>query len=175
VLAAGYGAPLAGALLLAGRAMLEAGYIAHAQECADKMVLGPVQTGWLNSPYAYEQAVRAALTILESMRPEGTAQVPTFLFDHRPVDELNAEERESYTFLVEHPEMLPGHTVAMRLLRDVESGEATSVNADELKGYIDDLGPLQKRLSGRIPPARKPSSYAERLAGLAHERKGKRP
>jgi hypothetical protein len=39
---------------------------------------------WLNDPYAYDQAVQAAVKVLEALRPPGEIRVPALPLTPRP-------------------------------------------------------------------------------------------
>jgi len=67
-----YGRWLAGALMLIGRVMKDAGTLAGFS--AERNLAGV--NDWMSSPYAFDQAVRAALLALEGLRPDGDPRPP---------------------------------------------------------------------------------------------------
>jgi hypothetical protein len=65
-----YGAEIAARLMMIGRAMQDAGRLACA--AVDRQV-GP--DSWVRSPFAYQQAAHAAISVLVDFRPEGEPPV----------------------------------------------------------------------------------------------------
>ena len=75
-----YGRQFAGVLLVLAQAMRLAGSASLAWRLAVRDPRAGVTTervaGWLGDPWAYDQAVRAANTVLEAYRPEGEIEPP---------------------------------------------------------------------------------------------------
>jgi TraY domain len=68
-----YGREFAGIILMLARAMTDAGRHVALME---KPTMPGSAADWLNRPWAFEQAVRAASTILEAFRPPGPVEAP---------------------------------------------------------------------------------------------------
>ncbi len=68
-----YGRPLAGILILAARVMRETG--ASAGFTSTHSLAGAAN--WPSDPYAFDQAVRAVIAVLETLRPDGEIKVPS--------------------------------------------------------------------------------------------------
>ncbi|MBV9859869.1 MAG: TraY domain-containing protein [Alphaproteobacteria bacterium] len=65
-----FGPGLSGMLFMLGRVMSESGRSALFQKSNG----APASAGWLADPFAYAEAVAAAIKVLEEFRPEGDAQ-----------------------------------------------------------------------------------------------------
>jgi hypothetical protein len=82
--------------------------------------------GWLRNPWAYDQAVQAALRVFEALKPDGDPSPPK---DQKHMENL-------------------GRGFASGILNEIARGEArtsqTAARTEELRG---ELGPLAERLT----------------------------
>ena len=147
VLGLAYGRQLAAVLLMLGDAMKATGESAGFSATAVRpspMVEGTQK--WFDIPYAYDQAVRAADSILEALRPAGDPQLPKHM--RGPEGEL--------LHAVEAGQRL-GERVAAGVLKWVASGKSRVGNDDQQRArtYHRMLGRFTKRLkdTGLIVPA----------------------
>jgi hypothetical protein len=124
-LALAYGRRFAGILLVLARAMREAGW------SASLMKTGSFESAaeWLNDPWAYEQAVQAATTVLEAFRPEGEILPPP-----PPVDPITHEPRGE-DFWDDMPTV--GVGFANHCLEAIRGNEQTSTPA--MREWADEL------------------------------------
>jgi hypothetical protein len=85
-------------------------------------------TDWYDNPYAFDQAVIAATTILEAFRPKGSIEVPT-------VHQAFATAGEGF---------------ANGLLEQVARGAArTGDDIQTIESIKEELGPLRDRIVAR--------------------------
>ena len=154
VLGLTYGRQLAAMLLMLGDAMKATGEIASASAVRPSALLEGTQK-WFDIPYAYDQAVRAANTILEALRPAGDPQSPKHKGGAEDVPHLR-----DFADL--------GERVAARVLAAVASWRSATGNNDQERArtYHRMLGRFTKRLKDtgltvRVKPSSGEESYNE--------------
>jgi len=140
-----YGRPLAGVLLILAKAIKGAGENAAfgaATVSSSHTLDGPPK--WLDIPYAYDQAVRAANRILEAVRPLGDAEMPKHMRDVE--GELNFGSGGEHL----------GDRLATVVLEEVVSGRSQNDDQKRVRQLNEMLGPLAERLKERLTDATRP-------------------
>ena len=129
-----YGPELAGLVILVARAMAGAGRVSRRKESG----LEFSREGWLTEPFAYEQALHAAVAVLKGLRPTGRANAPSG--DPRLVESMNVLMKTSRSSSW-------GEWYGKNVL-DALRGEGSIVNSDEwLERVKEMLGPVAARIS----------------------------
>src|SRR5262249_14121865 len=161
VLDLAYGPRLAGVLMAIGRAVQEAGRDSYFAQAIGKVsIAGAGATAvieelqnWMNDPNAFNQSVKAAMTVFDSIRPEGDCQ-PTTEID--PTVYLRRPESNA-ALAVEDFALEPsavGHAAALRVLNAITQPETTSPAMKRPWTMIrEKLGDeVVARIDGRVRP-----------------------
>jgi hypothetical protein len=156
-----YGPWLAGALMAIGHAMQEAGrdsYFAQAVGKVNIAAAGPTAVmeelqNWMNNPNAFNQSVKAAMTILDAIRPEGdyqsTTEIDPALYRRRS-DSNAAVALEDFAL---EPSAV-GHAAGLRVLKAITQPSTTSPAIKRHRSIIrEKLGDgVVARIDGRVWP-----------------------
>jgi len=151
ILELAYGPWIAGLLIGLGYAMKEAGRIAYFQKAMGRVSIaasGPAAIleeleNWPSDPHAFNQALKAAITLFEALRPEGEFE-EAIEVDSR----LATNPREEPPLLEDFaiPPLAWGHSVASGVLQAVAEPET--------------VGPILKQLGSSIREKLGPESVA---------------
>ena len=160
VLELAYGPWIAGLLIGLGYAMKEAGRIAHLQRAMGRVSIAPSSPAaileelenWPADPDAFNQAVKAATTLFEAMRPEGEFEQAVEL-DSKLATNPRGGPAELESLAV--PPLAWGHSVASGVLQAVAEPETVGPILQQLGSSIrEKLGPESVALiERRVAPA----------------------
>lgn len=131
-----YGRQFGGVLLVLARAM----YLAGSESLRGREslrtpragVAEEVVAGWLREPWAYEQAVRAANTVLEAYRPEGEFVLP-------PVPVGSEGDPPELTAAFIESELNPGPSWAAGVLAMIVEKRNREAWVEEVRDLLGDL------------------------------------
>ena len=134
-----YGRQLAAVLLMLGQVMKTAGESAAFSETVHpgSSFRPEGVRKWFDSPYGYDQAVRAAVRILDALRPRGNSEMPKDM-RHGQLDLAYVEEHL-------------GERVANGLLEEAAYGRSRANSQEGARIYHKMLGRLTKRLKNVAP------------------------
>lgn len=107
---------------------------------------------WLNDPYAYDQAAKAVVAVLESMRPSGDIEAPNHF-------EVAPEGMESTFAVIRSALPLLGASVARNAMSDIANaaeegakGVSTKKPSNVTRRIAEDLGDVARRAKKRVKP-----------------------
>ena len=164
VLGLAFGKQLAGVLMMLGYAMLEAGRSASSVRTAER------GKNWIDDPYAYEQAVKAAADVLDAIHPPGKATPEQY----RHVAEDGGAPEAAEAFKRHDDEM--ARSLVLDMLWTIQKRPWVgrhpqfAERAPEIRAL---LGPITERL--KLPPLTEDMAGHEKdIAKLEKSKKPKR-
>jgi hypothetical protein len=141
ILELAYGPWIAGLLIGLGYAMKEAGRVAHMQKALGHVSIaasGPAALleeleNWPADPHAFNQAVKAAITLFEAVRPEGEFEPAV---EHHSIRATNLPGEPLVLEDFDIPPLAWGHSVASGVLQAVAEPETVGPILKELASSI---------------------------------------
>ena len=131
----------AGLLIALGYAMNEAGRVAHLQNATGRVSIAASSpaalveelANWPADPHAFNQAVKAAITLFEAVRPEGEFEPAV---EHHSIRATNLPGEPLVLEDFDIPPLAWGHSVASGVLQAVAEPETVGPILKELASSI---------------------------------------